>query len=273
MNATDAVRRSLALGVSTVVAMAILGIAVWTWQGGWRGHGSDDDRPLEGLKVFGTLPDFSLVERSGRRVTLAEFRGKVWIANFIYTHCTDTCPLQSARLARMQAEFSDEQDLRLVSITVDPEQDVPQVLAEYAAGFGADRDRWLFLTGEKKALYALAQEGFRLSAVDPADAIPPPQDRNVPARRPAGRQGQSSRHPAAPGSEVVRILDDAVIWLFDPGPVQAHPGHPLKPFIHSARFVLVDRQSRIRGYYPSDDEEALDRLRRDLRALLREGRP
>jgi cytochrome oxidase Cu insertion factor (SCO1/SenC/PrrC family) len=266
-------RPHLVVGLLVLALAGVLGIAVWTWQGAWRGQGSQDDRPLEGLKIFGTVPDFSLLERGGRRVMLAGLRGKVWVANFIYTHCTDTCPLQSARMAQLQAEFSAEPDLRLVSITVDPEQDTPQVLAEYAGRFGADRDRWLFLTGEKKALYTLALEGFRLSVADPAEASDPSQDKRSPANRPDAREGQSSKHRTPPGRAVARVLNDAVAWLFDPVPAYAHPGHPGKPFIHSSRFVLVDRQARIRGYYHSDDEAALGRLRRDAKVLLREDRP
>ncbi|MEK6718218.1 MAG: SCO family protein, partial [candidate division NC10 bacterium] len=123
MTETASPRPHLVMGLLAVALAGALGVAVWTWQGARRGQGSEDDRPLEGLKIFGTVPDFSLIERGGRRITLAEIRGKVWIVNFIYTHCTDTCPLQSAQMARLQADFSAEPDLRLVSITVDPEQD------------------------------------------------------------------------------------------------------------------------------------------------------
>jgi protein SCO1/2 len=194
--------------------------------------GSTDERPLEGLRVFGTVPSFSLVDRSGRRVTLEDLTGKVWIANFIYTHCPDTCPLQSAQMAKLQTDFAAEEDLRLVSITVDPERDTPAVLSQYASRYGADPDRWLFLTGEKAAIYHLAQEGFRLSVVDP--------------EKKAGR-------------------------VFEPTLALAHHGETGKQFIHSSRFVLVDRQARIRGYYQSTDEEALQRLRKDVRILLRRG--
>ncbi|MBI4571708.1 MAG: SCO family protein [candidate division NC10 bacterium] len=266
-------RQHLGVGLLTVALAGVLGVAVWTWQGAWRGQGSQDDRPLEGLRIFGTVPDFSLIERSGRRITLAELRGRVWIANFIYTHCTDTCPLQSARMARLQADFSPELDVRLVSITVDPEQDTPAVLVEYANRFGADRDRWLFLTGEKKAIYTLALEGFRLSVADPGETVQPPPGGPAPTGRSDARQGQSSIPRRAPGRVEARILSDAAIWLVSPVVAFAHPGHPGKPFIHSSRFALVDRQARIRGYYHSDDEEALGRLRRDAQALLRENRP
>ncbi len=225
------IRQLFLWGPLLLVVAGVLGIALWIWQGPSILSRMSEERPLEGLKVFGTVPNFSLIERSGRRVKLSDLTGKVWIANFIYTHCPDTCPLQSAQMARLQGDFVAEGDLRLVSITVDPERDTPKVLAQYANRYGADPDRWLFLTGEKEAIYRLAQEGFRLSVVDPEEGVKS--------------------------------------WLFEPAPVLAHHGEVGKQFIHSSRFVLVDREARIRGYYQSNDEEALQRLRRDMRTLFR----
>ena len=256
------------LGVLLLGVLAALLIG----QGLRIGRHERQDRPLEGLQVLWPVPDFSLTERSGRRVALADLRGTVWIANFIYTHCTDTCPLQSAAMARLQADLSSEPDVRLVSITVDPDQDTPDVLAEYATRFGADRDRWLFLTGEKKIIYALAQGGFRLGAVDPAETGQSPPE-GSPAGRSGSRQQQSLLHRLGPQGQVTRLLDNAMTWLLEPAPAMAHPGHAGKPFMHSSLFLLVDRHTRIRGYYHSDDQEALGRLRRDVRALLREDRP
>lgn len=258
--ATPLLRPPLLVIWVTALLVASLGVGLWTVQGyrleQWGGRG---DRELEGLQVFGTLPDFSLVERSGRTLTLADLLGKVWVANFIYTHCTDTCPLQSARMAQLQTELAMEPDVRLVSITVDPAQDTPKVLTEYAARFGADRERWLFLTGNKRAIYALAQGGFYLAVEDAGDVVPVPPGR----RPPAARSGPGRRFS-------IGGLAGTLIRLLEPTPALAHPGHLSPPILHSSWFVLVDRQARIRGYYHSDDEKALDRLRRDVKALLKE---
>ena len=218
---------ALAAGLAVTAALTL-----WMAQSSRVGGGSVDERPLEGLQVFGTVPSFSLIERSGQRVTREGLMGKIWIANFIYTNCPDTCPLQTANMAQLQRDLEDVKDLRLVSITVDPEHDTPLVLREYANRYGADPNRWRFLTGEKEAIYRLAHEGFRLSVVDP-------EERNT------------------------------RIWFLEPQPVFAHHGEGGKEFIHSSRFVLVDRQARIRGYYQGTDEEALQRLRKDVRTLVR----
>ena len=157
-----------------------------------------------------------------------------------------------------------EGDLRLVSITVDPARDTPKVLTEYAARFGADPDRWLFLTGEKQAIYALAQQGFYLSVEEPEKPGRPAGPAGT-RRRPMDRAAWREETPG-------RRLDRFLLGLFEPVPAFAHSDFLVPPFIHSSWFVRVDRQARIRGYYRSDDEEALRRLRRDTRALLRESR-
>ncbi len=273
MKEHSAIRPGLSMGMRAVALAGFLGAAVWAWQIWDSGSSQRDTRPLEGLKVFGTVPDFWLIQRDGRRVTLADLRGKVWVANFIYTHCTDTCPLQSAQMARLQEELKTEPDFRLVSITVDPELDTPEVLSEYANRFGADRDRWLFLTGDKRAIYTLAVGGFRLSVADPEELDQGPRDRRAPSSRPQARQENPFQQPEGRVGAVTRFLQKAGKSLLEPAPALAHPGHPGKPFLHSSRFVVVDGQARIRGYYQSDDEEALGRLRRDVRTLLREHRP
>ena len=267
------IRQGLGAGVLAVALAGVLGATVWTWQGLRPDLGGSDDRPLEGLKLFGTVPDFSLLQRDGRRITLADLRGKVWIANFIYTHCTDTCPLQSARMARLQEELNGEPDIRFVSITVDPELDTPEVLSEYASRFGADRNRWLFLTGEKRIIYALALQGFRLSVADPEEMDQGPRGERAPSGRPQSRQETPFQQPRRRAGAATQILRTAVISLLAPAPALAHHGAPGKPFIHSSRFVLVDPQVRIRGYYPGTDEQALGQLRRDVRSLLRESQP
>lgn len=108
-----------------------------------------------------TLPDFALTERSGQTLRLADLAGKVWVADFFYTTCPGPCPMLSSRLSDVQKALGDEAGARLVSISVDPEKDTPEVLKLYAEKFKAG-DRWYFLTGKKDAIYSLARDGFKL---------------------------------------------------------------------------------------------------------------
>lgn len=211
------VRKLLVLSVAVLVLSVLVGSAFWKWRTDLQHQQDGKERPLEGLQIFGMVPEFSFTETNGRRVTLADFKGKVWIVNFIYTNCPDTCPVQSAQMRQIQEDFQNDKHLRLVSITVDPTRDTPEVLAQYAKRFSADPARWFFLTGEKKTIYKFAQDGFRLGAVE----LP---------------------HEKRPESGATHT--------------------------HSPRFVVVDRDAQIRGYYVSTDAEAMKRLSRDLKVLL-----
>lgn len=126
------------------------------------------------LPVLGSVPEFALTEATGTTLRRADLSGKVWIASFIFTRCGEACPMIMRKETRLQSELPLRDDLRLVSFSVDPDWDTPKVLTDYAHIFGADRGRWLFLTGDKKQVYHLATEGFRLATVDanPAKEMP-----------------------------------------------------------------------------------------------------
>jgi protein SCO1 len=112
-----------------------------------------------------TLPDFALTERTGETLRLADLSGKVWVADFFYTTCPGPCPMMSSRLSDVQKALGDEPGARLVSISVDPEKDTPDVLKQYAERFKAS-ERWYFLTGQKDAIYGLARDAFKLPVAE-----------------------------------------------------------------------------------------------------------
>ena len=118
------------------------------------------------LQKYWAVPDFTLTERSGQTVKLADLAGKIWVADFFYTTCPGPCPMLSSRLSDVQKELGSEPDLRLVSISTDPEKDTPEVLTLYAKRFQAT-DHWLFLTGPKTDIYTLARDGFKLPIAEP----------------------------------------------------------------------------------------------------------
>jgi protein SCO1/2 len=111
------------------------------------------------------VPDFSLTERSGKTVSLSDLRGKVWVADFFYTSCPGPCPMMTSRLSDIHKATLGRGGVVLVSISTDPSKDTPEVLKQYAEKFGAD-ERWLFLTGDKGAIYKLANQGFKLSVTE-----------------------------------------------------------------------------------------------------------
>lgn len=172
----------------------------------------------EPLPILTTIPEFSLTERSGQSFGLSDLRGKIWVADFIFTNCAGTCPIMTTAMTDVQkmALAENLDDVKLVSITVDPERDSLEVLQQFADAYGALKGRWYFLTGDGAAIQQLANQGFLLSAATSTN------------------------------------------------------GSAEEPIIHSNRFVLVDRQGRIRGYYDGTDEVSMKLLLKDLKKLYRE---
>lgn len=123
--------------------------------------------PEEGIE------DFSLTERSGRTVTKKDLLGKPWVACFVFTRCAGPCPRVSGQFYQLQKDLKDT-DFRLVTITVDPKNDTPEVLSRYAESVGADPEKWLFLTGDQKDIFHLIEKSFLM----------PVQENTGPARKP-----------------------------------------------------------------------------------------
>jgi protein SCO1/2 len=108
------------------------------------------------------VAEFTLTERSGREFRSAELAGKPWIASFFFSSCPGPCRQVNTQLAELARELAD-QDVRFVSITVDPTNDTPEVLERYAREFAADSDRWLFLTGPLEAIRQVAEGSFKVA--------------------------------------------------------------------------------------------------------------
>lgn len=114
------------------------------------------------LPIYGQVPEFHLTAQDGRPFDSQMLDGRVWVADFIYTTCTGPCPMMSSYMRRVQ----NTTEIALVSFTVDPAHDTPQVLAAYSKHFTADPARWYFLTGDKASLNTIGVADFKLNSVD-----------------------------------------------------------------------------------------------------------
>ena len=121
--------------------------------------------PAEPLPVFAQLPHFTLTNRDTETVTLSDLAGAPWIADFIFTRCPGICPFMTRQMSRVAAELPAAATIRLVSFSVDPDYDTPEVLQEYAERHDAP-DHWYFLTGESQAIRSLSRDGFLLAVAD-----------------------------------------------------------------------------------------------------------
>ncbi len=206
MNAEMPRRRVPPALAAALVVLLLAAVAAAIWTALHRGTAGPD------LPRLGPAPDFSLVSESGKAVTTADYRGTVWIADFIFTRCGGSCPILSSRMLALSKKTVDVPSIRYVSFGVDPEYDTPEVLASYARDLGADPARWTFLHGERPVIRSLIKDGFKLAIEDgAADSV--------------------------------------------------------EPILHSTRFVLVDGEGTIRGYYDGMEQPPVDALERDARAL------
>ncbi len=116
------------------------------------------DAPLPRLAQ---VPPFQLTSQDGDVFDSGNLRGRVWVAGFIFTSCPSVCPMITAQMANLQRRVDDDR-FRLVSFSVDPENDTPEVLRRYAALHGADLERWVFLTGERATLRQVIVDGLKM---------------------------------------------------------------------------------------------------------------
>lgn len=160
-----------------------------------------------------SLPDFTLIAHTGDTITRKNIEGKILVADFFFTRCRGICPQMSKQMARIQQSLSDNESVGkkfiMLSHTVDPGNDNVAVLREYAALYGADSTYWLLVTGDRKQLYDLAIDFYKLPALET-------------------------------------------------------PEDTLNPYAHSERFILVDRNGLIRGYYDGTDSSSVDNLMNDI---------
>jgi protein SCO1 len=147
--------RVVLLGLPLVVATAFF--FVWRSQVNQLAH-----RPIQSL---GHVPSFQLTNQNGQPFGSAQLAGKIWIADFIFTSCPGPCPMVSSRMSELQRPLQ-KSDVHLVSFSVDPEKDSPEVLHGYAEKLNARPGRWDFLTGSKSAIYDLSKNGFNLAVSD-----------------------------------------------------------------------------------------------------------
>jgi len=129
--------------------------------------------PNKGVAIGETIPDFTLTDQTGARVKLSQFRGQPVAVTFVYSRCpvATACPLTVARFSKIDAGLKKDNFGALLCVTVDPENDTPAVLKEYAAHVGADPKRWKFLTGDPRDVARVAERFGVLYYPDKAQIV------------------------------------------------------------------------------------------------------
>lgn len=163
------------------------------------------------------VSDFSFTNQDGKTVTLASVDGKIRVVNYFFTTCKGICPRMNENMTKVYQAYRGNNEILILSHTVDPKKDTVGAMKAYSLHFDADPNQWMFLTGDKKALYEMARDEYLVTAVD--------------------------------DTATADINSD---------------------FIHSERFILVDKGGRIRGQYDGLNAGEVNQLIGDIKELLKE---
>lgn len=144
---------------------------------GWYFFNKSEQKPLRTLPYFGqknsvkdgdtsyhTVKPFCFINQYNQKVTEETVKGKIYVTDFFFTTCQSICPIMSTELERVYKQFSNREDVLILSHTVSPEEDSVNVMMDYAKQHGVKDKKWLFLTGEKKHLYDMARTSYLLNA-------------------------------------------------------------------------------------------------------------
>ena len=128
-----------------------------------------DTTPLSYLIINGEakkVMDFQFNNQNGTPISNADYAGKVYLVEFFFSTCPTICPRMNSNLVDIQNTFPNRTDFGIASFTINPDYDTQEVLKAYAQNYGVTNPNWHFLTGEKDALYDLANTGFNLYAAE-----------------------------------------------------------------------------------------------------------
>jgi len=122
-------------------------------------NGSDKEVPF-------TVPPFTFINQDNQTLTSDFVEKKIWVADYFFTNCNSICPKMTMHLQKVHEAFKRNNDVKLISFTVDPDRDTPGALQLYAAKYNGTPNQWQFVTGDKKALYAYARKALFIIATD-----------------------------------------------------------------------------------------------------------
>ncbi len=181
------------------------------------------DQPKQSLPIFGEgdhrVRPFSFTDQEGNTITQKDVQGKVFVVEYFFTTCKGICPKMNEQMDRVYKAFKGNNEVMILSHTVDPKKDTVAAMKEYSLRFEADPKQWKFLTGDKKELYDMARYSYLVTAADDTAT----SDINT-------------------------------------------------DFIHTDRFVLVDKNGHIRGQYEGTDEGKVNQLIGDIKLLLKDSK-
>ena len=118
------------------------------------------DTTVQYISKYHTISDFSFTNQNGKSITQKDYEGKIYVADFFFTSCKSICPKMTTNLVEVQKAFLDNSKVKLLSFSVMPDVDSVSVLKEYAKINSVIDSKWNLVTGDKKAIYAMARKSY-----------------------------------------------------------------------------------------------------------------
>jgi len=116
--------------------------------------------------IYPVIPDFSFINEDGEVVTEKDFKNKVYVADFFFVTCPTICPVMKKNMLTVYNEYKENPEVKILSHTIDPEHDTPEVLKKYATDLGVSGKMWQFVTGDKEKIYDIGQKHYMVSALE-----------------------------------------------------------------------------------------------------------
>ena len=167
--------------------------------------------------VYQTIPPFKFVNQFGDSISNKNVAGKIYVADFFFTSCPSICPIMQRNMLDVYKTFKTDNDIKILSFTIDPKYDSVKVLKQYADRLGINGNMWWLLQGKKDETYHLAEQNY-----------------------------------------LVAVKKDSTV---------------AGGYVHQGYFVLIDKQSRIRGAYDGTQPDQVTQLIADIKTLKEESIP
>jgi protein SCO1 len=119
--------------------------------------------------IYHTIPDFAFVNQDGALVTNKTFHDKIYVADFFFTSCPTICPIMKTQMLRVYEKFKDNDDILLLSHSIDPVYDSVPVLKVFSDRLGVDSRKWHFVTGDKDEIYEIGEKSYMVTAQEDVD--------------------------------------------------------------------------------------------------------
>lgn len=128
-----------------------------------------DSNHVDFIKLYGEkarAPEFTFIDQNGDTISNKDYEGKVYVVEFFYTTCPTICPIMNENLLEISKRYKNNKKFGIASFSIDPEHDTSEVLKNYAEAHEIDHPNWHLMTGDKKSIYDLARNGYKLTAID-----------------------------------------------------------------------------------------------------------